>query len=89
MTETALEKANSAIDTSMSTILLAASALATICDSLLSGKEDECGAVRVSKHSKEALIFLASHFSELVQEHVNLWDGFDELRKGKGHGADG
>jgi len=88
MSETPLTKANSAIDGSMSTILLAASALATVCDSLLSGKEDEHGAVRVSKDGREAVTFMASHFCELVKEHVGLWESFDELRSAKSHGND-
>jgi hypothetical protein len=72
MIETPLERANSANEASMSTIVLAASALATICDSLLNGHEDEYGSVRVSKDRKEGLTFLASHFYELVKWHYAI-----------------
>ena len=82
MTDTPLKNANLALDDSMSTIVLAASSLATICESLLNGRENEHGAPFVSKSNREALTFLAIHLHDLVRDHVALWDSFAELRAG-------
>lgn len=84
MTKDQLDEASENLDESMSTIILAASSLETICDSLLNGQENEHGYILVYKSRKDALTFLASHFHGLVRDHVKLWDSFrDDLRKGE------